>query len=250
MNVDIAVILRDIKKRAPQQFELLENYRVAMKEWMLEADQSGDIPKVLWSEAPINLLNRVNIPVAYGGLDITQTALQRAVLFERIGEICPSLPISMPGPGLSMPPVLYLGTEEQKRQYLQRFLNRNAPVWGAFAITEPGCGTDAAALKATAIQDGGDYLLDGEKCFITNGARAEVVVAFVNAYPSKGRFGIRAFIVPTNTPGFQVDRCEDMMGLRSSQLAHLSFNNCRLPKECMLGHNGRRGPLIDAFTGA
>ena len=250
MNINTQAILRQIENSNPEHFRLLEEYRVVMHEWALQADLTGEIPQDFWSVAPVDLLNRINIPVAYGGIEMTATALQRAVLFERIGEICPSLPISMPGPGLSMPPVLHLGTEEQKQAYLQRFLDRDIPVWGAFAITEPGCGSDATALKATATLEGDDYLLNGEKCFITNGARAEVVVAFVNAYPSKGRFGIRAFVVPTNTPGFKINRCEDMLGLRSSQLTHLSFTDCRVPKEYMLGHNGKRGPLIDAFTGA
>ncbi|WP_428241210.1 acyl-CoA dehydrogenase family protein [Gynuella sp.] len=250
MNVDTDAILRQIKDSDPEHFNRLEAYRIAMHEWALQADMTGEIPEEIWSVTPVDLLNRINIPVAYGGVKMTETALQRAVLFERIGEICPSLPISMPGPGLSMPPVLHLGTEEQKRAYLQRFIDRDVPVWGAFAITEPDCGSDATALKATATQDGDDYILNGEKCFITNGARAEVVVVFANAYPSKGRFGIRAYVVPANTPGFKVNRCEDMLGLRSSQLTHLSFTECRVPKEYMLGHNGKRGPLIDAFTGA
>jgi acyl-CoA dehydrogenase len=94
------------------------------------------------------------------------------------------------------------------------------------------------------------YVLNGTKCFITSGRRADAVVVFASIDPTKGRFGIRAFVVDKGTPGFSVDRCEDMMGLRASQLAALSFIDCAVPAERMLGHNGRRGPLVDAFVGA
>ncbi|MEM7677621.1 MAG: acyl-CoA dehydrogenase family protein, partial [Myxococcota bacterium] len=168
----------------------------------------------------------------------------------RIGRICPGLPIGLPGPGLSTPPVLSLGTEKQKEEYFQRFLNKDRPVWGCFAITEPQSGSDATAMRTTAKRDGNTYILNGDKCFITCGARADVVVVFATLNPDKGRFGIRAFVVPRETPGFTISSCEEMMGLRASQLASLSFDDCVLPAEYMLGWNGKRGPWIDAFTGA
>ena len=188
--------------------------------------------------------------MVHGGLPLTATAVRRCVVFEQVGRVCPGLPIGMPGPGLSMPPVFALGTPEQQSRYFARFHDDGRPVWGAFAITEPQAGSDATALRMSARRDGDDYILNGNKCFITNGRRADAVVVFATLDASKGRFGIRAFIVEKNTPGFSVDRCEDMMGLRASQLSALSFQDCRVPSANMLGHNGKRGPLIDAFTGA
>ncbi|WP_224360658.1 acyl-CoA dehydrogenase family protein [Hyalangium versicolor] len=250
MRVDPDEVLRESRRADPETWQLFEALETHLAPLAARADAEADIPSELWSLMPVDLLNRVNMPVSYGGIALTSTAVRRAVVFERIGRICPALPIGLPGPGLSCPPVLALGTEEQKVAYFQRFLGQTRPVWGAFAITEPQGGSDAAAMRTVATRAGDDYVLNGTKCFITSGGRADVVVVFASIDPSKGRFAIRAFVVPRDTPGFSVDRCEDMMGLRASQLASLSFSDCRVPATNMLGHTGKRGPLMDAFTGA
>lgn len=250
MKLETEQLVGQIRQADPEGWGLMEDLLDRMPAWVAEADRVGDIPDGFWSGAPIGLLNRMNMPVEYGGVPLTATALRRSVIFERVGRICPALPMGMPGPGLSMPPVLSLGTETQKRAYFGRFCDAERPVWGAFAITEPQSGSDATAMRTVAVARDDGYELSGQKCFITSGKRADVVVVFATIAPDKGRFGIRAFVVPCNTPGFTIDRCEDMMGLRASQLASLSFDGCRLPTDSMLGHNGRRGPLIDAFTGA
>lgn len=250
MNIQTEQLLAQIRHADPKSWQLMEDLLERMPDWVESADKLGDIPGEFWNGAPIKLLNRMNMPVEYGGVHLTSTALRRAVVFERVGRICPALPMGMPGPGLSMPPVLALGTEVQKRSYFSRFTDSAAPMWGAFAITESQSGSDATAMRTVALAKDDGFELNGNKCFITSGMRADVVVVFASIAPAKGRFGIRAFTVQRDTPGFSVDRCEDMMGLRASQLASLSFDGCRVPVESMLGHNGKRGPLIDAFTGA
>jgi acyl-CoA dehydrogenase len=221
-----------------------------MPAWAAAADRDGMVPDSAWGLVPARTLNRMNIPLALGGAAMTATAMRRAVVFERIGRICAALPMSLPGPGLSMPPVIALGTPEQKARYCAAFTQCDTPKWGAFAITEPRGGSDATGLRTQAVADGDDYVIDGEKCFITNGDRADHVVVFATIAPDKGRFGIRAFMVGRDNPGFAVERCESMLGLRAARLAALRFTGCRVHKTAMLGHTGKRGPFIDAFQGA
>lgn len=250
MKIQTEQLVDQIRHADPEGWRLMEDLLERLPGWVAPADKLGDIPDDFWKGAPIELLNRMNMPVEYGGVQLTSTAMRRAVVFERVGRICPALPMGMPGPGLAMPPVLSLGTEVQKRSYFGRFVESAQPIWGAFAITESQSGSDATAMRTVALPKEDGFELTGSKCFITSGKRADVIVVFASIAPEKGRFGIRAFMVPRDTPGFSVDRCEDMMGLRASQLASLSFDGCRVPMESMLGHNGKRGPLIDAFTGA
>jgi acyl-CoA dehydrogenase len=142
-----------------------------MPAWAAAADRDGMVPDSAWGLVPARTLNRMNIPLALGGAAMTATAMRRAVVFERIGRICAALPMSLPGPGLSMPPVIALGTPEQKARYCAAFTQCDTPKWGAFAITEPRGGSDATGLRTQAVADGDDYVIDGEKCFITNGPR-------------------------------------------------------------------------------
>jgi acyl-CoA dehydrogenase len=251
MRLQTSELVERVRAEDPASWSALDELMQRTPEFARRGDAEGDIDPALWHELRFEVLNRVNMPAAYGGAAITTTALRRAVMFEHIGRICPAVPIAMPGPGLSTPPVDSLGTPAQKKAYFAHFCDSAKPTWGAFAITEPQGGSDAVNMKTTARKTpDGDYLLNGEKCFITGGARADVVVVFATLDPSKGRFGVRAFWVDKGTPGFKVDRCENMMGLRASQLAALSFTDCRVPAERMLGHTGLRGPLIDAFAGA
>lgn len=250
MKLATEMLLERIRQEDPASMQMFEGLLSYLPALVNAADSAGDIAPESWATMPVDLLNRLNMPPEFGGLPLTATALRRAVIFERIGRICPAIPMAMPGPGLSMPPVNALGTAAQKASYFARFAGHPEPVWGAFAITESQSGSDAIAMRTVARRDGDEYVLTGDKCFITGGRRANVVVVFATIDPNKGRFGIRAFVVDKDTPGFTVDRCENMMGLRASQLASLSFNEVRLPAERMLGHDGRRGPLIDAFTGA
>jgi acyl-CoA dehydrogenase len=221
-----------------------------MPAWAAAADKDGLVPDAAWTVVPARTLNRMNIPLALGGVAMTATAMRRAVMFERVGRSCAVLPMSLPGPGLAMPPVIALGTAEQKARFCAAFTQSDTPVWGAFAITEPRGGSDATGLRTEAVADGDDYVITGEKCFITNGDRAEHIVVFATIAPEKGRFGIRAFLVNRANPGLAVERCETMLGLRAARLAALRFTNCRVHKTDMLGHTGKRGPFVDAFQGA
>jgi acyl-CoA dehydrogenase len=144
--------------------------------------------------------------------------------------------MSLPGPGLGGPPLGILGTREQKRRFLKEpFADPDKPAWGAYALTEPAAGSDVARIRTTARKDGSDWILNGEKMFITNGARACWSVVFATVDPAAGRAGQRAFIVEKGTPGYSVGRVEKKMGLTASETASLVFDEVRVPAENLLG---------------
>jgi acyl-CoA dehydrogenase len=143
--------------------------------------------------------------------------------------------LSIPGPGLGGPPVQFLGTPEQKERFFSVFTKDAEPRFGAYGLTEPGAGSDVAAIKTTCRKEGDHFILDGAKCFITNGARAEWVVIFATADKSRGREAHRAFVVEKGTPGFRVGKIEEKMGLRASETAELILENCRVPAANLLG---------------
>jgi acyl-CoA dehydrogenase len=147
----------------------------------------------------------------------------------------PGVILTFPGPGLGGPPVAITGTPEQKKRFFGIFKDPANPRWGAYATTEPGCGSDVAAIATTCRKDGEHYVLNGRKCFITNGARASWVVVFATIDPSLGRAGQRAFVVEKGTPGFSVGKIEKKLGLRASETVELVLEDCRVPKENLLG---------------
>ncbi|MEQ9499648.1 MAG: acyl-CoA dehydrogenase family protein [Deltaproteobacteria bacterium] len=146
-----------------------------------------------------------------------------------------SLILTLPGPGLGGPPVRMTGTPEQKERFFAPFAKQDEVHWGAYALTEPAAGSDVAGIRTTAKKDGDAYVIDGTKCYITNGARADWVVVFATVDPSKGRAGHRAFVVEKGTPGFSVGKIEEKMGLRASETAELVFESCRVPVDNLLG---------------
>jgi len=145
-----------------------------------------------------------------------------------------SIILSIPGPGLGGPPVRFMGTPEQKQKYFGVFQQPGLH-FGAYGLTEPGAGSDVAAIRTTCRKDGQHWILDGRKCFITNGARADWVVVFATMDRSLGRAGHRAFVVEKGTPGFSVGKIEEKMGLRASETAELVFEECRVHESCLLG---------------
>lgn len=134
--------------------------------------------------------------------------------------------------------IYHFGSQEQKEKYLPRLTA--GEILGAYALTEPGAGSDAAALRTTAIKDGDSYVLNGEKTFITNGGHAGLYVVFArtNPDPSVGHKGISAFLVEAGVPGFSVGKPMEKMGLHASHTCQLFFDNCRIPASALLGKEG------------
>jgi len=213
-----------------------------------EADRTGQIPDAFWQSDLVRALNLNLVPTQHGGCPQVQSLVSRIMLMEQLGYADAALALALPGPGLAMPPVLALANHQQQAQFFARF-QCNTPRWGAFAITEPECGSDATAMGTSARKTAKGWVLNGTKCFITNGARADTVITFATINRNAGRFGIRAFRVDRDTPGFAVLRLERMVGLRATQLAVLSYTDCEVPHEAQLKRDDESG-LSDAFSGA
>ncbi|MGJ8667937.1 MAG: acyl-CoA dehydrogenase family protein [Oceanococcus sp.] len=137
------------------------------------------------------------------------------------------LALSLPRQGLGNAAIAAVASDEQKKQL--------SGCWAGMAITEPGCGSDSAAVKTTAIKDGDEFVINGEKIFVTAGDRCDHVVVWASLDPKKGRAAIKSFVVSKDNPGMKVLRLEHKLGIRSSDTATIMFDNCRVPKSALLG---------------
>lgn len=166
-------------------------------------------------------------------------SLMVAVLAEEMTWGDAGITLCMPGPGLGGGAIQATGTPEQKERFLKRFSGEK-PVWGAMAITEPGCGSDTSAITTTATREGNEWVLNGEKIFVTAGKSSledsnGFVVVWATVDKSAGRAGIKPFIVEAGTPGAKVTKLEKKLGIRASDTASVVFENCRIPADYILG---------------
>jgi acyl-CoA dehydrogenase len=148
--------------------------------------------------------------------------------------------IANPGPGLPEGAVLAQGTDAQKERFLGPFLAPDRPRWACFAMTEPGAGSDAAAIRTTARKDGDHYVLDGAKCFIGNASRADWILVQAVVDGGKGRDAQRAFFVEHGTPGLGGWKIEKKMGLKAYESTSFTLERCRVPAENLLGGEERK----------
>ncbi len=180
----------------------------------------------------------ITIPREYGGAGGDQIMYTMAV--EELSKACGTTGVILSAhTSLGVAPVLEFGNEEQKTKYLPKMASGE---WiGAFGLTEPNAGTDAAGQQTTAIFDEAtnQWVLNGSKIFITNAGYAHVYIIFAMTDKSKGLKGITAFIVEADTPGFSVGKKEKKLGIKGSATCELIFENCRIPKENMLGAEGK-----------
>ncbi|GEL77283.1 acyl-CoA dehydrogenase [Tenuibacillus multivorans] len=133
-------------------------------------------------------------------------------------------------------PIYRFGTEEQRNHYIPKLAT--GEYLGAFALTEPGAGSDAGSLKTRAVKDGDEYVLNGSKIFITNGGYADTYIVFAKTDADAGSKGMSAFIVEKDTPGFEIGKSEEKMGLHGSATVPLTFDNCCVPASQLLGQEG------------
>lgn len=147
--------------------------------------------------------------------------------------------VANPGPGLPEQSVLALGTPEQKERYLGPFLAPDRPRWACFGMTEPGAGSDAAAIRTSAKRDGDGWILNGAKCFIGNATRSDWILVQATLDPSKGRAAQRAFFVEQGTPGLGPFKIEKKMGLKAYESTSFSLQDCRVPAGNLLGGERR-----------
>ena len=200
-----------------------------------ETDAQGRFPwETIRKMGAMGMLG-LPVPEQYGGAGADY--LTYAIAVEEVSRVCGSTGITMAAhTSLASMPFVYFGTEEQKRKYLMP-LARGEKL-GAFGLTEPGAGSDAASIQTTAVLRGDEWVINGQKTFITSGSIADVVVIAARTDPSAGSRGISNLIVEKGAPGFHSGRDEEKMGLRGSVTSQLFFEDCRVPKENILGRPG------------
>ena len=201
-----------------------------------ELDEEERFPKeTIPKLAKLGMLG-IPFPKKYGGAGGDNLAYAMAV--EEVAKTCGTTSVIICAhTSLCCYPIYAYGTEEQKMKYLPDLLSGHK--LGAFGLTEPGAGTDASGQQTTAVLEGDHYVLNGVKCFITNATEAETFVVFAMTDKSKGNHGISAFIVEKDFPGFSIGKHEKKMGIRGSATSDLIFEDCIVPKENLLGQEGK-----------
>jgi len=198
-------------------------------------DESGAFPRETFDQAAEMGLAGVFVPERYGGSGMDMIAY--CLVIEEISRACASTGVILSvNNSLVCEPLLHWCSEEQKRDWLVP-LARGEKL-GCFALTEPNAGSDAAALRTTAIRDGDEYILNGNKIFITNGTNADVALVFATVDREKKHKGITAFIVPTDTDGYSHGGHEYKLGVNASGTTELAFEDMRVPAVQRLGEEG------------
>ncbi len=198
-------------------------------------DQAAQLPDEIVAEmGALGLLGMI-VPEEWGGTYTDYTAY--ALAMEEIAAGCASCATLMSvHNSVGCGPILKFGSDQQKRNYLP--VLASGRMIGAFALTEPQAGSEAHNLKTRAELKDGQWVLNGSKQFTTNGQRAGLVIVFAVTDPAMGKKGISAFIVPADSPGFKVGRPEHKMGIRASDTCPITFDNCVIPEQNLLGEPG------------
>jgi len=199
-----------------------------------EWDRDGIFPLELFRKAFDLGLMTGFIPEIHGGQGLTM--LDTCILEEEISWGCSGVATSMNANALALGPILLAGTGEQKRVFVQPFATEFR--FASFCLTEPGAGSDAGGIATTARRDGDGYVLNGRKCFITNGVHASQYTVFASTDRSRAHRGLSAFVVPGETPGVSPGKKEDKMGQRASETSDVLFEDVRVPEANRLGAEG------------
>ncbi len=199
-------------------------------------DENGWIPDAVVAQmGQLGLLGMV-VPEEFGGSYTDYVAYALAVEEVAAGESATSTLMSVHN-SVGCNPILQYGTPAQQAAWLPALAAGQAI--GCFCLTEPQAGSEANNLKTRAVLDGDQWVLNGAKQFVTNGKRAKVAIVFAVTDPELGKKGLSAFIVPTDTAGFVVNRVEQKMGIRASDTCAISLENCRIPQDHLLGQRGK-----------
>ncbi|GBE02262.1 acyl-CoA dehydrogenase [bacterium BMS3Bbin06] len=199
-----------------------------------ELDEKEEFPHEIMAVLAQSDMFGIFIPEEYGGLGLASFELSIAV--EELSKACLGVSTTYAANALGTYPILLFGSDEQKERYLPTIAQGKSLV--AFALTEANAGSDAAGVQTTATKDGDYYVLNGTKQWITNGGEADVYTVITITDRSRGARGASAFIVDKKTPGFTFGKKEKKMGIRASVTRELIFQDCRVPKENLLGREG------------
>jgi len=201
-----------------------------------QIDEDATFPaEAIKKAAEIGLMG-TGYPEEYGGSG--GGAVEQAIVFEELARVCAATSVILIVTNeLAGYPMYSHGSEEQKQKFLVPLLKGEK--LGAFGLTEAGAGSDVAAMETTATKGNGGYTLNGNKLFISNGAEADIIIAFATVDKSQGYRGVTAFIVEKDTPGYSVGKHERKLGIRASSTTELIFEDCFVPEENRLGDEGR-----------
>lgn len=214
---------------------LRELGRTAMRPLGLECDRLGR------PTAPDHPFFRRLLELGFGGTrwqGRSESSLFGVHLAEELSYWDRGVAVSFPGPGLGEPPILSMGTDEQKERFLGPFREPDRPRWGSFAMTEPGAGSDVAGIRTHARRDGEAWVLNGDKSFAGNASRADWIVVWATLDPALGREGHRAFVVERRTPGLGEFVVERKMGLKGYESTSFALRECRVSAANLLGGEG------------
>ena len=199
-------------------------------------DETGEFPwDVVKAMAEADIF-RVFIDEAYEGMACGTPIMNMCVVTEEMSKACGGIALAFAATGLGTMPIIIAGSEEQKKKYLPQIAAGKK--LAAFAITEPDAGSDASAVRTTARKDGDYYVINGTKQWITNGGEADIYTVFCVTDPTRGARGVSAIIVEKGAPGFTFGKKEDKFGIRASATCELIFQDCRVPRENLLGREG------------
>ncbi len=199
-----------------------------------ELDEKEEFPWGIIKELADADMFRIFIPEEYEGLG--GGCLDLCLVIEELSRACGGIAVSYAADALGCLPLLEYGSKEQKKRYLPDVANGKRLT--AFALTESTAGSDASGIRTSASHQGGYYVLNGTKLFITNGGEAELYTVIAMTDPARGSRGASAFVVEKGTPGFSFGKKEKKMGIRSSATRELIFRDCRVPDESLLGREG------------
>ncbi len=207
----------------------------ALAPFASEWDRTGHLPDATVTQMGALGLLGLQVPSDWGGFKTDD--LTYALCIEEVAVGCAASSTLMSvHSSVGCVPILKFGTPSQKQHWLPRMATGH--VIGAFCLTEPQAGSQADAIKTRAVKVNGGWVLNGAKQFVTNGARAGVAIVFAVTNPDAGKKGISAFLVPTNTTGFEVGPPENKMGIRASDTCPINLNDCRVPEDSLLGREG------------
>lgn len=205
-----------------------------------ECDQASRFPKDVFEAGwELGLVNPT-VPTEYGGSGLGE--LDNALIAEQLAYGCTGIQTSMLANTLALTPILLAGNEEQKKKYLGMLTS--SPLFASYCTTEPTGGSDVAGLRTRFTKQGDDYVLNGEKCWITNASFASFYVVFATSDPALRHKGIAAFIVDRDTPGLRVGKHEDKMGQRASDTASVHFEDVVVPGKNLLAPEGQGFKLV------
>ncbi len=219
------LMIRDLARQIAQE---------KVKPVRAKLDEEGEFSQEIMKTLADSDLFAIFIPEEYGGLG--GGALELCIVTEELSKVCAGVAVSYAASALGAYPIMLYGSKEQKKKFLPPIASGEK--LAAFGLTEPNAGSDASGIETTAKKDGKDYILNGNKVFITNGGVADIYTVVVMTDKSRGPRGASAIVVEKGTEGFDFGKEEDKMGIRASATRELIFSDCRVPTENLLKREG------------